>query len=306
MIAPGSTIQKFYWDYYLPLKLRGRAANTKRLYEFSIRNLSKFLGREATLADFDDDTISRLIGWMMERGRSPYTANKERSQLLAIWRFAARKKFLDHWPDVEPEIQPERVPRAWTGDELDRLFAACIETPGRIGNVSAGLWWYGLHLCGWDTGERITAIRSIRWDWINMETGRVAVPAEVRKGKRADRVYWLHAETLAVLRRIELPRREEVFPWPYHPTYIYRKYAKVQERAKLPIGREFRFHCLRKSVASHGKVAGLDPQELMGHIDGRTTKKYLDPAICGNRAASEVLFRPHVNEKPPDQQLRLF
>lgn len=300
MIAPnGQSLESFYRDYYQPLKLRSRAKNTRRLYEFTVRNFSRFLCRPATLDDLRDDTVSRLIGWMIERWRSPYTANKERSQLLAIWRFAARKGFVQNWPDVEPEIQPERIPRAWTADELERLFAACLATPGRVGPVPAGLWWYGLHLVGWDTGERITPLRMLQWKWLSFDTGRVMVPAEVRKGRRADRIYKLHDETLDVLRRIMLPARELVFPWPYSPTHIYHHYARIQQRAGLPAGRIFRFHCLRKAVASHGKALGLDPQELMGHIDGRTTRRYIDPGICGSRPASDVLFRPHHPSPPP-------
>lgn len=306
MIArDGQSLKAFYSEYYQPLKLRSRAPNTRRLYEFTIRNFSRFLGRDATLADLQDDTVSRLIGWMMERGRSPYTANKERSQLLAIWRFAARKGFVQIWPDVEPEIQPERIPRAWTADELKCLFASCLATEGRIGPVPASLWWYGLHQVGWDTGERITPLVALRWKWLALDSGRLVVPAEVRKGRRSDRIYTLHGDTLDVLRRIYLPAREMVFPWPYSATHIYNRYAKIQRRAGLPIGREFRFHCLRKAVASHGKAAGLDPQQLMGHIDGRTTRKYIDPGICGERPASEVLFRPHVAPKR-DPQRHLF
>lgn len=295
MIAPGSTlVRDFYANFYKPLKLRSRAANTRRLYEFSIRNFTRFLHREATLGDFSDDTLGRLMGWMIQRGRSPYTVNKERSQLLAIWRFACRKGFVSIWPDVDAEIQPERIPRAWTVNQLDRLFSACLETPGTFGAVPCGLWWYAIHLLGWDTGERIKPLRLARWEWLDLPNGICRIPAEVRKGRRADRVYRLHQDTVAALVRIQKPERAEVFPWPYSETYIYTLYAKIQARAGLPVGRHFRFHCLRKSVASHGKVAGLDPQELMGHVDGRTTSKYLDPTICGDRPPSEVLFRPKV------------
>lgn len=109
MIAPSVLVRDFYAEHYRPLKLRSRSANTRRLYEFSIRNFSRFLCREATLADFNDDTIGRLMGWMVERGRSPYTVNKERSQLLAIWRFAARKKFVDHYRR-QPNGADSRLP----------------------------------------------------------------------------------------------------------------------------------------------------------------------------------------------------
>lgn len=295
------TVRDFYDRYYLPLKLRGKSPNTKRLYDITIRTFDKFLCRPATLDDFDDDTVSRLLAWIVDRKRSPATANKIRSQVIALWGLAARKRMVEKFPDVALEIEPKRIPRAWTVDELKRLFVACLEEPGFIAGVPANLWWFGLHLTGWDTGERIYPLRSLRWEWISLDTGQVIIPAEFRKGRRSDGRYLLHNETIDVLRRILVPIRAEVFPWPWSYTLIYRRYATIQHRAGLPVGRKFRFHCLRKSVASHGKLAGLDPKELMGHLDGRTTAKYLDPNICGQQSASEVLFRPH-NPPGPDSK----
>lgn len=287
------TVRDFYDRYYLPLKLRGKSPNTKRLYDITIRTFDQFLCRPATLDDFDDDTVSRLLAWLVERNRSPATANKIRSQIIALWGLAARKRIVEKFPDVPPEIEPTRIPRAWTADELKRLFIACLDEPGIIAGVPANLWWFGLHLVAWDTGERIYPLRQLQFDWLSIDTGQLVIPAEFRKGRRSDMRYVLHVDTREVLRRILVPIRKIIFPWPWSYTLIYSRYAKIQRRAGLPIGRKFRFHCLRKSVASHGKVAGLDPKELMGHLDGRTTAKYLDPNICGQRPASETLFRPH-------------
>jgi len=275
------------------LKLRGRADNTRRLYAFSVRNFSTFLQRDALLVDLTDDNVSRLMAWMMGRGLSPSSANKERSQLLAIWRFACRKGFLQEWPDVDPEVQPDRDPRAWTMPQLESLFAACRATPGYIGPVPAGLWWETLHNLGWDTAERISPLRKSRWEWFDLDGGWVRVPAEFRKGKRKDMTYELHAETVALLRRLRtFSKGDEVFPWPFSESHIYYRYAEVQRRAGLPSSRQFRFHCLRKSAATHGKRLGLDPQLMLGHEDGKTTRKYLDPTICGQQSAAKILPRP--------------
>lgn len=314
MIAPALSVRQFYDDYYKPLRLRSRSDNTRRLYEYSIRNFGTFLHRDATLADFNDDTVGRLMYWMTEKGRSPYTVNKERSQLLAIWRFACRKGYLSEWPDVDPENAPERIPRAWTSEQLDRLFQACLATPGAFSGVPCGLWWYALHLLAWDTGERIKPLRCARWEWLDLDGRLFRVPAEYRKGRRADRCYQLHPETVEALGRILACQRTkfgvttpaEVFPFPYSLTYLYNLYATLLKRAGLPAGREFKFHCLRRSVASHGKAAGLDPQELMGHRDSKTTAKYLDPTVCGGKSASEVLRRPVVTAALQTRQMRLF
>ena len=201
-----------------------RARPTRRLYEFSVRNFGAFLGREATLEDFTDDAVSRLLAWMIERGLSPYTANKERSQLLAIWRFAARKRFVEDWPDVEPEIQPKRDPRAWTENELARLFTACSTVTGMIADIPAAAWWTALHYVAWFTAERIGAVLKLRWSDLDAQTGWLVVPAEARKGRRADKSTRLPSEAINALKAIREPRRDLLFPWDRSPSYIYRRY----------------------------------------------------------------------------------
>ncbi len=40
-----------------------------------------------------------------------------------------------------------------------------------------------------DTGERISAVISCRWEWL--EDGGIIIPAEVRKGSKSDKWYKL-------------------------------------------------------------------------------------------------------------------
>jgi integrase len=285
-------LDSFFDEYYRPQRLRGGSEATVRLYRNSLANLRKFLGRSARLRDLTDETVGALMSWAIGRGKSPRTANKFRDQLLAIWRAACRKGWLKIWPDVEAIREPERLPRAWTPAELSRLFAACEAEPGQICGVPAGLWWRTLHDVGWDTGERIAAIMLIEWDWLSLDDARLWIPAKARKGKRRDRSHRLHPETVDRLCRILKPARRFVFPWPYSASYIYNRYTRILKRAGLPHSREFKFHCLRKSVATHGKLAGLNPSELMDHADTRTTVKYLDPAQLVQPHPADVLFRP--------------
>ena len=122
-IGPETTLRDFFNRVYCCLKLSGKSANTKRLYDVTLRNFDSYLGRSATLADLNDDTVTVHIGWYTDRGRSPRTGNKARDQLLAIWRFAARKRFVNEWPDVEPLPEYKRTPTAWTPEQFSRLVA---------------------------------------------------------------------------------------------------------------------------------------------------------------------------------------
>jgi integrase len=286
------SLDSFFDGYYRPQRLRGGSDETVRLYRNSLANFRKFLGRGPRLSDLTDETIGALMSWTIGRGKSPRTANKFRDQLLALWRAACRKGWLKVWPDVEALREPEKIPRAWTPTQLSRLFAECNAQTGKICGVPAGLWWRTLHDVGWDTGERIAAILLIEWDWLSLDDARLWISAQARKGKRRDRFHKLHPETVARLRLIQQPKRKMVFPWPYSASYIYNRYTLILQRADLPHTREFKFHCLRKSVATHGKIAGLNPSELMDHADTRTTVRYLDPAQLDAPHSADVLFRP--------------
>lgn len=166
-------LDDFYSLQFEPLCLRGRAENTRRLYKTTLRNFRKFLGRSPLMSDLDNATVSRFLSWFRtyDGGRSAFTANKERSNLLAIWRFACKEGVISKWPNVAPDIEPEMLPQAWLEDEVKALFAQCDREPGSICGVPAGLWWRALLLIIWDSGERIGAVAALRWEHVSLSTG---------------------------------------------------------------------------------------------------------------------------------------
>jgi integrase len=287
-----TSLRSFYRETFEPLFLRSRSERTKNLYNTTINTFERFLGRTAELSDLTDDTVGKFLYWFRQQGRAPASVNKERSNLLAIWRFACRKGYIQLWPDVQPEVDPERVPQAWTESEIRRLFLSIRREPGWIAGIRAADWWHALHLLAWDTGERITAIVSLRWCWVSLADATVLIPAEVRKGKRKDRLYRLSPDTVAALNAIRLPQRDLVLPWPLNRTYLWRRYEPILKRAGLPCDRRSKFHRMRRSVASHYEAAGGDATEFLGHSARKVTRAYLDPRIVGDRQASDVLFRP--------------
>ena len=99
------TLTTLFNDFYRPLRLRGRSANTSRLYGCTIRSFWKWLRYEPTLDDLTDLTISRFLEYRASI-RSPYTAEKERTQLLSLWRFAADRGLVADRPCVPPAPLP--------------------------------------------------------------------------------------------------------------------------------------------------------------------------------------------------------
>lgn len=290
--ADSGNLSDFYRRVYCPLKLRAKSFNTKRLYENTLANFKRFVGREPLLSDLDDDLVTGFMSWHIDEGNSADTANKEGGQILAIWRFACRKNYLTRWPDVEMLRTPKRIPQAWLMPEMTKLFEAAAEEQGIIGGFMASVWWRALLAVIFFTGERIGAVRDLTWDRVDLESEWVIMRAETRKGRRSDKAFPLPTEAVDLLRVIYRPGNGKVFPWDLHPDYIYKKYEKILERAGLPTDRKSKFHRIRRTTASYYKAAGGDPTELLDHADPRTTRKYLDPRICGDRMSAKVLKPP--------------
>lgn len=280
------TLQQLFDDFYRPLKLRGRSANTSRLYGCTIRSFGKWLGYVATLDDLTDLTISRFLEHRASE-RSPYTAEKERSQLLALWRLAADRGMLKERPCVPPSTLPERSPHAWSVDELQALMRSASATRGYIGPITAGVWWAALVSVLWETAERIGAILScVPADFA---PPHLHVRAEYRKGGKRDRVYKLSPETCDILARAAGAHR--LLEWPQNPGYLWTRYKDVVARAGLGHGRHLSFHQLRRSAASHYACLGGDATKLLDHSSPRITQRwYLDRRMTDrDPPACEVL-----------------
>jgi integrase len=228
-----------------------------------------------------------MIGRFLEERaatRSPYTAEKERTQLVSLARFARDRGIIQIMPEVPPAPLPERVPRAFTLPELQGIMRAAVATRGTVGHVAAGVWFAALVSVLWETAERIGAVMECIPS--DLTATHLLVRAEVRKGGKLDKAYRLSERTAALVRQVVGERK--IFEWPQARTYLWAKYADVVARAGLGRGRHMSFHALRRSAASHFSAAGGDPVQLLDHSSPRITHKwYLDrrltdrgPAPC--------------------------
>jgi len=293
------------FDLYQAKRLRFKSPNTLRLYGHTIRSFAKTLGRSATIDDLTSDQVERHMSRIISGGGSPASANKDRSQLLAMWRFAATHRIIDRWPDVQIANEPEIVPLGWLPGDLDKLLAAAESERGFLGPVPARLWWSALFRVLLATGERIGAIASLKkhhlqGDWL-------LAPAEFRKGKRRDRLYPLGVEAAQAVRDLIAANKvdDRIFPFPYASTYLYKKLDAVLRRAGLPTDRRSKFHRMRRTVASAVAQAGGDPTAALDHASPKTTKKYLDPRIVGAVPVADILAAYLASpRKPPEAKRR--
>ena len=278
-------IHDFFETIYTPLKLRGRSKETVRLYRLSIKSFDRTLGRPAQLVDLTDINLSRHLQRLSVNGRAAATINKDRAQLLAIWRFACQRNYLTIWPNVPQEIEPKRTPTAWLPEELAAIERAIKTEPGYIGFVKADVYWSALFLTILDTAERIGAIMQIEWGHWNGEW--LTIPAELRKGKRRDRQYKLSPETVEALSKIKHDRTK-IFDWPLNKYFLWAKWGGILKRAGLNSDRRSKFHRLRRTVASACDAVDVDPQAVLDHKDRSVTEMYLDPRISQQTSAQGI------------------
>lgn len=279
----------YFESVYRVKKLWGKSENTVRLYRLSIRSFEKTLGRDALLSDLTNENVMLHMQRVISLGRSRATANKDREQLLVLWRHAFRAKLVNDWPDVPKAIEPIRTPEAWMAEDLDALLHAARTQPGKIGAAPAGLYWETMIRLCLDTAERIGAVMGLTWN--DLERDWLLVRAELRKGGKRDKRYQLSADTVALLKELRRynGQQKTIFHWPLHWTYLWSRYKAVVKSAGLPTGRKCQLHRLRKTTASIAHASGLNAQELLDHQYRRTTDSYLDPRFTRADQASDVV-----------------
>jgi len=295
------TLQDLF-QLYRSKRLRFRSDNTLRLYNHTLNSFGRTLGRVPTIDDLSNDAVADHMSRVTRDGRSPATANKDRSQLLALWRFAATHRIVDHWPDVQSMREPEIVPMGWMPDELAAILASARGMTGTVVDIPASVWWESLIRCLVDTGERIGAIMQLKrchWqgEWL-------LVPAAMRKGQRRDRLYPISPPTAEGLKTLcgRRASTSPIFPWELSDTYIYRRFDVLLASAGLPTDRRSKFHRIRRTVASAVAEAGGNPSEALDHASPKTTKRYLDPRIVGTQPVDSILANYLANPRKPRQK----
>lgn len=279
-------------EEYLSLNLRIRHEHTRQQYRNALRRFADFLGHVPVTDDLRDDNISRFLLWLVDiRATSAVTANDRRIYIHALWNWIARRGHLNRWPTTPRLEVPDSYPEAWTREQLARLLDTCRSYKGTIRGVPLALWWMTFHLVLWDTGERTSAALSLRWEWLDIVSGRMKVPASVRKGKRKPALYTLTEPTLLLLREF---RRDsgEIFPCGKSRSSFYHRYGRLLRKAGLPCDRTCKPQKMRRSYASWIAALGGNATAALMHDSPATTiKHYLDPTIVTKPPENRVLFR---------------
>ena len=289
------TIESHYRVLYERQRLRGKSESQKKNHLIAIRQLARFLGRDPVLSDLTDETVGDVMGWLVDNGRAPRTANKFKDCICAQWEFYKRKGIagIATWPEVENLPVPDRVPQCWSQEQMRSLFHAILDLRGYIHDVPQPTWWCGFVAVIYDTGERRYPVEHLPEGDVDLRAATVLFRADHRKGKRRDLIRPIHADTVAMLASMARGTPEApLFRKPFCTGTLYNRYKKILKAAGLPFGRGEMFHKLRRTTASFFEAAGGNATDLLDHSSRRVTLKYLDPSVVGGINAVKVLPRP--------------
>lgn len=251
-------------------------------YRYALNDFERFLGRAAEIADLTDDCVTLWLGDSLTKADDPQsprsieTALSRVGRVITLWRFLAGRRVVEQWPTLELPQAPEPTPIALDEQQLTRLFESAACRPGFICGVPARYWWPALFGFVFCTSERKGATLAMRWEWVNLDSGVVSIPANVRKGKRKPAVYHLWPEVVWLLRRIEQPQRDLVFPWVKTEGAYYKRYGTILEDAQIPNDRRHKTHSLRVTHNTLTKAMTGQHSALLQHGSSATSERHYE------------------------------
>lgn len=280
---------------YETKRLRNKSLGTSGQYWSAINRFEEFLKRDATTDDLFDERVQSFQQWLVDgREIAIDTAVSYCKKLLALWRFGARHRLVENWPEVELLRCPEREPIAWARPEMETKWRALCQADGQFGAVPCRAFWPALESVFWDSAERLGAVLMLRTEDVSLPAAWAICRAESRKGRLRDRGFPLHPQTVELLQRLDAAagKRRLVFEVPFGEQTLRDKYKQILRAAGLPFDRRHLFHCNRKTAASWFEFLGGDAMKLLDHSSREVTRRYLAPQVTRPQHAADLLWRP--------------
>jgi len=293
-------LSELFASEYAPLRRLGH--KSINCYTVSLRHFDRHLGEPATLDHLTDLTVARFLQ-ARERETCRATAARDRVQLLALWRYAARKRMksadgtLLDFPEVPIMRAPTRVPVAYTSDDVALLIREARRMTGTVAGIPEADWWASLLLCLWESGERINAVMHTRWREIDTAGRRITFRAETRKNQTRDLDRQISPTLAAWLSGRIQSQNAMVWPWDRNACVLWKRLQGVAKRARV----QYRgFHGIRRAAVSYAEAACPGAgQRLADHSSPAiTAKSYLDPRIVPQGPAATDLL-PALDLSPP-------
>lgn len=293
-------------DKYLEwMKGHHKSADSK---EYRIENMVTHFG-DLPLRRFNTLLVEQYQTALTNKGLKPGSVNKNISILKAMI-----KKAVD-WEMVEEETL-KRVRKVKNYKEANRRlrFLSVEETQNLVNVCDEHL--RPIVVTALHTGCRRGEILKLTWDHVDLVHGFITL-TDTKNGERREiPIDATLRETLNKLPRrfVEVESKDgkkekELVPYLFHDPKTMKRYSSVKRSFLTALGhakiKDFKFHDLRHTFASHLVMAGVDlttVKELLGHKDIKMTLRYAHLAPAHKRSAVNVLdsllSKPTASEQP--------
>lgn len=251
--------------YDIALTSKGFGKKTRGNYRLQVKWFLEWLGRDPGTAINQD--MQDYMLWNIDLGRSASHIRQAKAALTLLYQDVVKLPgIVENLPQVR---NPESIPIVLSKAEVERLLAA-----------SEDLKQKALISLAYSAGLRVGEVIRLKVTDILSDRGQIRI--QNGKGDK-DRYTLLADQTLKTLReyyRAEHPK-DWLFPGilpgqPMSVSAAERSFQRVRDR--VGINPKARIHSLRHSFATHLHEAGTDIryiQELLGHVDIRTTQRYI-------------------------------
>ncbi|MBN2493916.1 MAG: tyrosine-type recombinase/integrase [Deltaproteobacteria bacterium] len=154
-----------YLEHLRPLRKPGNLLRDRSCLD----NVASRLGRDLPIASITEATGEDYRRQRLAEGAAPATCNRELGVFSGALTYAVKRGLIPSKPKLPtPPPNNERV-RFLGKAEIRTLLEACGEDIRDI--VKAAL----------STGMRRGELLAMRWDWINLRTGQISIPAAASK-----------------------------------------------------------------------------------------------------------------------------
>lgn len=222
--------------------------------------------------DVRSSAITKYCKNRLKNGATPATVQREVSCLRRMFRLALKDELLSSIPGF-PQVEEDGVNARQGFFEDEDFYKVLPFLPSHLQVLATVAFW---------VGARKGELCLVQWRHIDLNTGKVSLPAGFCKSKKA-RSFFLPSEALEAVRNWRQTTREfELKNQTVVPTVFHRngkpikKFTAAWNKAFVVAGVERRlFHDLRRTAAKNYVDSGT-PKTTVMSITGHLTQKIFE------------------------------
>lgn len=242
--------------------------------QYAISRFDKYLGRESTLDDLKDETVSNFLVWCEHTMKyMPKTIKNTRGAILSIWNYAFDEF---HVPAKHQRIRKIKVslpnPKAWDFQEVSLWMegAAIFADQTYANGIRKTDWWQCFGALAYESAMRGCDLMDLEFNSIDHRQ----MVSIIQKKTGDAQVVQLSDNCMHFINKIRDPERRVILDFPHSDKHFYDEFYRINEAVGLKGQPKY----FRRSAATHAENAQPGAaKKILGHrTHGLAEKHYID------------------------------